>query len=277
MTKSIAPAELVKEAAEVHQLFMSSWLGFRSNALAFGKALVLMQEKQLHQYVPKPGKKKGFMTFEEYVTHFTKGDCSTQTIYDCKNLYKLTVGDHAIPEEVVREMPKKNALKLASLPSKKRTREVVQRARVESVNEFAVTHASVLNEDKPISEQRAPKVHRHLALDPRADTMLTETMEDFKLLKGVVRDGDLDMDLDSKAIIAICISARNWCQDVIKAAKAQAQNEAPEISQAEEVAATQSEADSAIPDTFVAPDAAEKIGIATGEGRVVKRISEAHN
>lgn len=272
MPPSKAPASLVKEANEAHDLFMNSWTGMKLNQREFGRACELIELKQLNRYIRCKESTKGFFSFDAYVAHFTKGECSRQTIWDCKQIYRLTLGEHAIAPEVVDQIPRKNALKLARIAktNPKKAKALAPRASKETVNKFAVTAQRAINDELPAGEQRSPKVSLYLSLDPRAADMLKETMEDFKLIPGAVRDGDRSLDLDSKAIMAICISARMQQADAIRSAREKAEHDAPEIeSQAQETVAAE-------PETHT-PDAAAAIAQATTEGRVIHRRSEARN
>jgi hypothetical protein len=274
MPPKAAPPSLVKEANKAHDLFVNSWTGMKFNEREFGRACELMELKQLHRYVRAPGGAKGFFSFDAYVAHYTGGECSRTKIMECKRIYRLTQGEDAIPPEVVDQIPKKNLLQIARVKEhapKKVTKSLIEKARKQKVNQFVVTAQSAINETKSVEEQKSPKVMVHLSMDPRAADMLKETIEDFKLIPGAVRDGDRSLDLDSKAILAICNSARSFAGDVIRAAKEKAAREAPEIgTEAQEVAGEEHE-------TFSSPDAPVAIATATSEGRVIHRRSEARN
>ncbi len=103
----------------------------------------------------------------------------------------------------------------------------------------------------------------HLWLHPSAVEMLKETIEDFKLIPGAVRDGDRSLDLGSKAVIAVCHSARTFAAEAIRSAKERARDQAAVVSEAE-------------PETHT-EDAATAIATATSEGRIIDPKSEARN
>lgn len=271
--KTKAPASLVKEANEAHDLFMNSWTGIKFNQREFGRACEMMEVQQLHRYLRVPGSKTGFFTFDAYVAHYTGGECSRTIIFDCKRIYRLTVGENAIEAHIVDQMPKKNQLQVARVKKhapEKVTKALVARAIKEPVMKFAVTAQSVINETKPVEEQRDAMAHYHGHWLAQAVEMFKETIEDFKLIPGSVRDGDKTVDLESKAVMAICNSARLHAGEAIKSAKEKQSREAQDLSETEQAAGEEQE-------TFIAENYPEAVATATSEGRVIHRKSEARN
>ncbi len=183
-----------------------------------------------------------------------------------KRLYQLTQGENALAPEVVDEMPKKNALQVHRVREKapkKITKSFIDRARREPVTKFAVTAQSAVNDTLPASEQESPMMALHLWLHPTAVEMLKETIEDFKLIPGAVRDGDRTVDLGSKAVIAVCHSARTFAAEAIRSAKEKLVREAQTAVEAE-------------PETHT-PDAAAAVATAYTEGRMLDRKSDIPN
>lgn len=267
MSTKAAPPSLVKEANQAHDLFMNSWTGMKFNQREFGHACELIELKQLHRYVRVPGGAKGFFTFDAYAAHYTGGECSRTQIMEAKRIYRLTQGPDAIAADIVDQMPKKNALEVARIKLRapgKVTKKLIERAQKEPVTKFAVTAQAAINETLPLESQRAPRAHLHLNLDPRAIDMLKETIEDFKLIPGAVRDGNYDEDLESKAVIAICISAQTHAAEAIKSAKEKQGREATVLPEEEQEA-------------YTAPDYPAAVATATTEGRVIHRKSEVRN
>lgn len=264
MSEKIAPKDLVREAEQADKLFRDSWVGMKLNRREFGRACCWIEEKELHRYIRKDGSRKGYLSFDEYVGIVTGGECSRTTIFDCKRIYKLTQGENAIAPEMVDAMPRKNQLRLSQIPPKKRTPKVVEKARKLPVQKFAVVAQSILNDELPPEKQRAPMEDVRLRIHATAAAELKSTMDDFKLLP-VVKDGDRALDLESKAIFAICQAARSWASEHIKAAKEKIDRENPEIPEAADVAPVEN---------FSAQDAGEAIGQAELEHRVVRRPSE---
>ncbi len=266
MPSKSAPPQLVKEANEACDLFVNSWRGIKLNEREFGRACVLLEAKQLWRYVQVPGGSRCFQSLETFVEHWTGGECTRTRMYECKRLYQLTQGENALAPEVVDEMPKKNALQVHRVRErapKKITKSFIERARREPVTKFAVTAQSAVNDTLPVSEQESPMMALHLWLHPSAVEMLKETIEDFKLIPGAVRDGDRSLDLASKAVIAVCHSARTFAAEAIRSAKERARDQAAVVSEAE-------------PETHT-EDAATAIATATSEGRIIDPKSEARN
>jgi len=257
----------------------------RFHAREFGRACAWIQAKELHKYIPKPNSATGFQTFDGYVAHVTGGECSRSKIYECIALHELTQGAIAIPAAAVDAMPHKNAMKLStvikSLPEEKRTKKhidkMAKRAQVETVNTFKLTAQKEINQHVAPAKRKLPLATLVLHLDPRAVDKLVETIEDFTLIPGVVRDGDLDLDLKSKAVLVMCGVAEVACADEIKAAKEKARNEAPQLFETKHEAAETHAAEADETVIYNAPDAGERIGLALDEQRVVHRKSEARN
>jgi len=266
-----APQTLVREANEADELLISSWRGIKSNELEFGHACCWISEKKLHQYIPSKGSRKGFISFEAYISQRTGGECSDTRMRECMRIYQLTQGDNAIPADVICEIPHKNAVRLATIKKRsprKLTKALIEKARTEDTLAFAVTAQSVINETLPVEEQEQPWEHLHLRLHPLAVERFKECIEDFKLIPGAVRDGDRSLDLESKAVLAIVAAAREFAKEAIECAKREARQNAPEVTTETEDPAKVQQGD------FVAPDAAEKIATALTEKRVITRNPE---
>jgi len=280
MTPNIAPPQLVKEAQEAHELFCGSWSAIKTNTLELGRAVVWMEEKALYKYVRKEGSRKGYLSLEDYALAQSGGELNHTKLYDAKRIYLLTQGENAIPAETVAQMSKRNQLQLARVPAKKRTKKLVEQARSESVLTFRETAQDVVNEDLAPEKRKHPMVDVVLrGIHARVAREFYQLMDDVKDL-AIVKDGDFDINIESKALMAIVTSARSWCQDIINQAKAKAQRESPEIPETvNEAAQTHSDqAEDALETvTYSAPDAGQRIGLAEAEGRVVNRKPEARN
>jgi len=275
MTNTIAPQQLVKEANAAHKLFCESWAANKQSILDLGRAIVLLEEKSLHQYIAKPGSKKGFASLEEAVLAWTNGECGSTKMYDAKRIYLLTVGENAIPADVVTQMPKRNQLQLARIPEKKRTEKLVERAVSEPILTFAETAQRVVNEDLPAEKQKEPMAYVSIKAHVRAVSHFNEVFDDIQRLP-VVRDGDRTLDLETKTL-EVCTSVlRVWCEDEIEKAKKKAKDAQPEIptEAINKTIETQSAEEELM---YAAPDAGEAIGRAEAEGRVVHRKPEARN
>ena len=220
MTPNIAPPQLVKEAQEAHELFCGSWSAIKTNTLELGRAVVWMEEKALYKYVRKEGSRKGYLSLEDYALAQTGGELNHTKLYDAKRIYLLTQGENAIPAETVAQMSKRNQLQLARVPAKKRTKKLVEQARSEPVLTFRETAQDVVNEDLAPEKRKHPMVDVVLrGIHARVAREFYQLMDDVKDL-AIVKDGDFDINIESKALMAIVTSARSWCQDIINQAKA---------------------------------------------------------
>lgn len=272
MSKNVAPPQLVKEAAQAHKLFCDSWANIKHNTLELGRAIVWMESKSLHKYIPKAGSRKGYQSLEEYAAAVTGGECGHTKLYDTKNIYMLTQGENAIAPEVVMEMPKRNQLQVARVRKanpKAVTKKLIDQARNEPILKFAETAQELVNQTLPAEKQKQPMEYISIHVHARVAREFYQLMDDMKELP-VVKDGDRSLDLDSKTVYAIVHAARLGCQELIDQAKAKANHEAPEIPV---------EAQETVEEvlTYEAPNAGEKIGIAEAEHRIVHRKSEARN
>jgi hypothetical protein len=223
MTKAngSAPSKLVAEAHAMHARFKTAWVEMRRHTREFGEACEEIKSKEYFKYIELPGEALGsekcFTSFEEYIKVQTQGECSLTFVWEACRIYGITVGENPIEAAVVDEIPKKNVLALTKLPPKKRTKKLVAAARKESINQFAKTIQAALNEDLPPEEQKQPFVDWHRRVHPDTAEMMDKVEAEFMKLKGVVRDGDYDLDLTSKAWTAICNSALSWASDVVRA------------------------------------------------------------
>jgi hypothetical protein len=256
--KPVVPKALIAEAMQADRLFRESWEGIKVNTRLFGKACHWIESKGLHKYIKKPGSKKGYMTFDDYVKLQTGGSCSRTFIFDAVRIYKLSLGENAVEAEVIDKMSKKNQLELAKLPPAKRTKKVVEAAATQTVNEFAVTAQAMRNEDLSAEKQKIPSVYWRHKMHPRSAQALDDTIADFSLLKGVVLDGDTDEGIFSKAVLAMTAAARSWAAEDIKHAKEALRRGSPELAEAQ-------------PDSYTASDARERIATVVAERRIVNR------
>ena len=272
MPKNVAPSQLVKEAAQAHKLFCDSWAAHKDSFMEIGRAIVWIESKALHTYIPKPGSRKGYLSLEEYIEKMTGGECGHTKQNDAKRIYLLTQGDTAIPAEVVKQMPKRNQLQVARISKAtggKVSKELVEKATTQPILKFAETAQNAINEVSVPEKRKDPVMDVVLrGIHVRVANEFYELMDDIQRLPAV-RDGDRTFNLETKALAAITTSARNWCQDMINQEKAKANREAPFIPEAVDEAPEEV--------TYSAPDAGERIGLAEAEGRVVTRKTEAHN
>lgn len=263
---SKAPTELVKEANSAHELFLGSWRGIRFNEREFGRACDWIQTKQLHKYIRKGKSKKGYISMDEYVREITNGECTRTRMFECINLYKLTTGTHPVSPATVDTMPKSNALQLARVPEKRRSKKLVERAVTEPIKQFKETAQDVINGDQLPEKQEQPMSTIRYRVHSRVAQLFEELMEDVKLLP-CVRDFDNSIDWDTKAIAAITTAARTYMREDILAAKDKLKHDNPEIE-----TETQDEAED-----YAAPNAGVQIGTAEAENRLIHHKSEVLN
>jgi hypothetical protein len=219
MGSKTTPAAPVKEAAVMDQQLRSQWSKVKSGMgtvrkamLEFGKLCREMRAKELHRYVPKPGSRKGYVSFEEYVETLTGGEFTRSKLYVAIALPGLTEGPNALTPEEIAEMPQANAIELTRLPSEERTPEIVELAKRTSKRDFPARVQQKLNEKLPPEQQRTPRVDFFRRLHPRVANRLAETIQRFTLLR-VVRDGDRVLTLQEKAIFAICNAAEQFASE----------------------------------------------------------------
>ena len=184
----------------------------RRELMHFGRLCDEARSLELHKYVRKPGSRKGYVSFEEYIHDLTGGQLSKSNLYNSINLHKLTQGPNALPEEDVAAMPVQNACLLGRLKPEQRTPDLVEAAKKASKREFPAKIQDKLNEDLPAAQQRTPRVDFFRKLHPTVANKLEETIEMFTHLR-VVRDGDRELTLQEKAIYAICNAAEQFASE----------------------------------------------------------------
>jgi hypothetical protein len=219
MGRRIAPAGLVREAAEIDQQLRSQWskvknaMGTARKAmLEFGTLCREMRSKGLHRYVPKPGSRKGYVSFEEYIETLTGGEVTRGKLYVAIALPGLTEGPNALTPDDIAEMPQANGVELTRLPNEERTPEMVELAKRTSKRDFPAMVQQKLNEKLPPEQKKTPRVDFFRKLHPTVKNKLEETIERFAQLP-VVRDGDRALTLQEKAIFAICNAAEQFASE----------------------------------------------------------------
>jgi hypothetical protein len=278
--KNIAPPQLVKEAQEAHELFCGSWSAIKTNTLELGRAIVWMEEKSLHQYIRKGASRKGYQSLEEYALAQTNGECTHTKLYDAKRIYLLTQGEDAIPAETVAKMPKRNQLAMAkvrkAISPAPLPKEMVDKAVREPVLKFAETAQEAINQTKPLEQRKEPLTDVVIrGVHVRVANAFYEVFDEFQKLP-IVRDGDRTFNLETKTLAAVTFAARAYAQDAINQEKARANAAAPEIpTEAINKTVAPNAAEEEL--MYSSPDAAEAIGNAEAEGRVVHRKPEARN
>jgi hypothetical protein len=219
MGSKAAPLALAREAAAKDQQLRSEWLkvktalgGARKAMLEFGKLCREMRAKELHRYVSKPGSRKRYVSFEEYVETLTGGQVTRGKLYVAIALPGLTEGQNALTLDDIAEMPQANAVELTRLPSEERTPELVELAKRTSKRDFPAMVQQKLNKKLPAEHQRTPRVDFSCKLHPTVKNKLEETIERFTQLP-VVRDGDRALTLKEKAVFAICNAAEQFASE----------------------------------------------------------------
>jgi hypothetical protein len=160
-----ALTSLALEAAELDEQLKAQWAGVKAAigavkkvSIRFGKLCEEIRAKELHKYVRKPGSRKSFVSFAEYICDRTDGEVSKGTIYVAIELYRLTQGPNALTEEDVAGMPVQNACLLGRLKPEQRTPDIVEAAKKTSKREFPAKIQAKLNEYLPAEQQRTPRV-----------------------------------------------------------------------------------------------------------------------
>jgi hypothetical protein len=291
MTKNIAPPQLVKEANQAKKLFCDTWASLKTNTMELGRAIVWIESKGLHKYIPKEGSRKGYQSLEEFALAMTNGECGSTKMWDAKRIYLLTQGENAIPAETVAKMPKRNQLQVARVKkadSKAVTKKLIEKAVSEPILKFAETAQDVINETKPPEKRKEPTTDVVLrGIHVRVANEFYEMFDKVKLLP-VILDGDRMFNFETKALAVITACCEANLQDDFIAARKKANDEAPSIPEAVDED-NQAKPDKAVKRSrgvrpadvdeveYSAPDASERIGLAEAEGRVVHRHPEARH
>ena len=190
----------------------------RKATICFGRLCDEARTLGLHKYVHKRDSRKGYVRFEEYIHDLTGGQVSKSRLYQSIDLYLLTQGPNALPDEDVAEMPVQNACLLRRLRPERRTPEIVEAAKRTSKREFPAKVQAKLNEYLPPEQQKKLRVDFFRKLHPTVAGKLEETIERFAHLP-VVRDGDGGLTLQEKAIYAICNAAEQFASEDLAAEK----------------------------------------------------------
>jgi hypothetical protein len=228
----VGPIDLVKEATALDQQLREQWKRMKQLARVVGGLFKEIRDRGLHKYVRKPGSKKGYQRFEKYVSDVT-GGVANSTVWVMMRIHDLTEGPNPVPGHEVDEMPQQNAYELTKLEPRKRTAEIVQRAKRTPIKKFQAEIQEIKNATLPPEKRKPVLIEVYEKWPLQIVEMFEETVSDFSLLP-VVRDGDRDIAIRHKAIAAILISARTHAADEIGAAKAELEAEATEIPDARE-------------------------------------------
>jgi hypothetical protein len=237
MAPRIASAARLREAAVMDKQLRAQWSEMkkaertlRKATIPFGKLCDEMRAKQAHKYIAKPGSRKSYVSFEEYIHSVTDGEISKSTLYISIACYKLTEGPNAIPPEVVAEMPTANAYELSRLNPVQRTADIVEAAKKTPKRDFPSRVQAKLNEHLRPEEQKTIRVDFFRKLHPTVANKLEETIERFTHLP-VTRDGDRALTLQEKAIYGICLAAEQFAAEDLREAEEVLRIEALEIAE----------------------------------------------
>jgi hypothetical protein len=226
-TGLIAPLTLAAEAAALDRQLRAQWGQWKRQARVIGSLFKKMMDKQLHRYVRKPGSKKGYQRFDEYVADVT-GGMANSTVWVMMRIHGLTEGTNALLPNEVDEMPQQNAYELTKLKPEQRTPEVVRKAIDTPTKKFKAEVQKIRNADLPPEKQKPVLVDIHEQWPVDLVEMFEETVSDFSCL-AVVRDGHRDIAIRHKAITTILTCARLYAGDEIRVAKAELDNALPII------------------------------------------------
>lgn len=223
----MVPNALATEAAAVDRQLREQWVHWKRQARVIGSLFKTILDKQLHRYVRKPGSRKGYQRFDEYVADVT-GGMANSTIWVFMRIHQLTEGSNPLPPEEVDAMPQQNAYELTKLKPEQRTAALIRKAIETPTRKFKAEVENIKNADLP-AEKRKPvfvDIHEHWPIE--LVEMFEETVTDFSLLP-VVRDGDREMAIRHKAIMTILICARIHASDEVQHAKAEMEAHALEV------------------------------------------------
>lgn len=121
----------------------------RKTSISFGKLCDEMRALELHRFVRKPGSRKSFVSFAEYICDLVDGNVSKSTLYVSIELYQLTQGANALKVEDVLDMPVRNASILRKLKPEQRTPEIVALAKITSKRKFPAKVNAILARSYP--------------------------------------------------------------------------------------------------------------------------------
>jgi hypothetical protein len=191
----------------------------RKASIPFGKLCCRMRALEAHKYIVKPGSRKGYQSFEEYIGAVTGGAVSKSTLYIAIACYELTEGPFALAAEDVAEMPSANAYELRTrLKPEQRTPDIVDAAKKMSKKDFPARVQAKLNEYLPPERQKIIRIDFFRKLHPTVANKLEDTIDRFTHLP-VVRDGDTELTLQEKAIYSICLAAEQFAVEDLKNAE----------------------------------------------------------
>jgi hypothetical protein len=274
---TVAPPQLVKKAAQLDKQLRECWSSIKWSRRIFGEIVNQIRKEELHKYIAKPGSRKGYPSWWEYVDAVTDGEIKRSTAFINMGIASLTEGENALPAETVDALPSGNAYQLSKVPAAKRTPELVKKARTQPHHKFVATVQSLKNESLPPEKQKAPLVEFYRRLHPMVATKLEETIARFRR-HPIVKDGLFELTLEEKAIHALCCAADASEKEVLDAAEKRENDACQTVpTETEESTTAEHEADQApgIPADFNADKAAELIAAATTERRVVPIKGEA--
>jgi hypothetical protein len=224
-----ASTTMVAWAKELHGQIKEKIKHINSELAALSKMVWEMHHKQGHRFIPKPGSRKGYTSFREYVASLGISGAKGSRLVAIGGLRD---GPHALLPEEVERMPESNAFRLAKIPPEHRTKKVVQAAQETEPKKLPEKLKAL---GVPMTEEPRGVFVRNwpLLLIERAE----EVEREGAYLEGV-RDGDRSWSLSQKAMLAAFTFFLEVHREEIEMAKADAARrvaaEAPDEAESEE-------------------------------------------
>lgn len=193
--------EKLELEAQEHDTKLTTALNSLDKSIfSVGCELAIMRDRHLYRFIKDPatnGDDRGcFKDWRDYA-RFKLGKMSTAKMYELISAHTLTCGINAIPTEEVVELGVKKAAQIARLPEKKRTAQLVQQAKHQTVREVTSYVNRALDEEKPESEKKVKLVPLTIGLPNETIDLIDQVEKDGMFLEAV-RDGDKTVSLRAK-------------------------------------------------------------------------------
>jgi hypothetical protein len=204
---AIRPVDNKTLAARAHQVdteIRNTVDGVKKSITGLGRLLTEMKERQLWHFILDPRTKKGFRTLHDYAS-YRLGPLGQSKIYDLISVFGLTVGPNPISAEDVDRMGYKKALEFHRLPSKKRTKALIESVIDKPLTQVRQIVQEEINRDLPPEERKEPTIP-FVRQYPRALVEKFEALEARALNLEGIRDGDMSISRRTKFMYALLIN-----------------------------------------------------------------------
>lgn len=198
---SKAEQEELEAEAQEHDLKLTTALAHLDKSLfAVACEVEFIRSKHLYRYIKNPetdGDNRGcFGDWTEYA-RVKLGNMSSARMYELLSAKTLACGINAVQPEEIEELGIKKSAQLARLPEKKRTPQLIQQAKHQSVKEVTKHVNRMLDEEKPEAERKEKLVALNIGLPQVTIDLINEVERDGMFLDAI-RDGDKTLSLRAK-------------------------------------------------------------------------------